>query len=188
MLLDIGVGILLGLLVNTFSSEYSTTIFVAMGVFATLAPDIDFIYHLIKGGNLKNDHRHREVLHQPVFLLVGTILFGLLFSPILGLVFALGVISHFIHDSIGIGWGVQWLYPFKTDHFTFFYRVHTANKPKPPKKVIYVWPNDKIDELSREYGDPDWVKNIYLKWHPFAIFELIVFVVALVVWYLVSRS
>lgn len=184
MLLDIGIGILWGLLFDALSDAHSLQSFLLFGIFAALSPDMDFVYHLLKGGSFKNDHRHREVLHQPIFVLVLGIVIALLASPTLALLFVAGSLSHFVHDSIGIGWGVQWLYPLKTDHYTFLYRVHTANKPQPPKKLLYVWPNADIDKLNEQYGDPNWFTNTYKKWHSFAIVELIVFLVSLVVLWL----
>lgn len=184
MLLDIGVGILLGLAFDSASAAHSLQTFVSFGIFSALSPDLDFIYHLLRGGNAHNDQRHREVLHKPYFLVVGWLLIAMLGSTSLAWLFVTGALSHFIHDSIGIGWGVQWLSPFRSDHFTFFYRVHTADKPKPPKRLVYVWRNSQIDELNREYGDEHWFANTYIKWHPFAVIELVFFIAAIVVLWL----
>lgn len=181
MLLDIGVGILLGVGFDALFSEHSLQTYVLVGIAGALSPDIDFIYHLLSGGTSKDDHRHREVLHNPIFILVSWLLIAWLTDPILAWLFVAGALSHFLHDSIGIGWGVQWLMPLKTDHYTFFYRVHTADKPKPPKRWLYVWPNHKLDELQKKYGDPNWFENTYLKMHPFAIFETVIFLVSLAV-------
>lgn len=187
MLLDIGVGIILGTIFDSITETHSLLTLVGFGIFAALSPDLDFLFHLLKGGNSHNDQRHREVLHKPYFLFLGWLVIALLTSPILAWLFVAGALSHFIHDSIGIGWGVQWLAPFKTDHFTFLYRVHTTQKPKPPRRNIYVWPNSQIDELNQRYGDEEWFRNTYLKWHPFAVFELMVFVMSCVILYIYTR-
>lgn len=184
MLLDIGLGIIWGIVFDMVVGDHSLGTYVWFGIFAALSPDMDFIYHLLRGGTMHDDHRHREVLHQPIFLLAGLVIFGLLFSWSLGWLFVVGALGHFVHDSIGIGWGVQWFAPLKTDHYTLLYRVHTADKPAPPKKLVYVWPNKDIDKLNKQYGDDDWFKNTYLKWHPFAIVELAVFVLSLVILWL----
>lgn len=187
MLLDIGAGILLGLAFDSASTAHGLLSFVSFGIFFALSPDLDFIYHLLRGGNAHNDQRHREIMHKPYFLLVGWLFIAMLGSTTLAWLFVAGALSHFVHDSIGIGWGVQWLAPFKTDHFTFFYRVHTANKPKPPKRWLYVWPNSQIDELNHKYGDEQWFTNTYVKWHPFAVIEAVVFIGALVALWLYVR-
>lgn len=188
MLLDIGLGIIWGLLFESLSTAHSLGVFVWFGIAAALSPDLDFIYHLLSGGNLHDDQRHREVLHKPYFLLLGWIIVAVVADTTLAWLFVVGALGHFIHDSIGIGWGVQWLSPFKSDHYTFLYLAHTSvDKPAPPKKLLYVWPNRDIDKLNQRYGDEDWFKNTYLRWHPFAIFELVIFVIALgLLWFRLS--
>lgn len=181
MLLDIGVGILTGIGFDAVSEAHALSTFVLVGILGSLSPDFDFIYHILRGGTTKNDHRHREVLHNPIFLLIGWVVIYAVSSPELAWLFFITASLHFLHDSIGIGWGVQWLWPIRTDHYTFFYRVHTANKPKPPKRMIYIWPNQSLDELHVKYGDADWFKNTYLKAHPYAIFEAVVFALAIAV-------
>jgi len=185
MLLDIGLGIIWGILFDSASQAHSLGVFLSVGIASALAPDMDFIYHLATGGTMKDDHRHREVFHKPYFLILGWLIIAAVTDPTLAWLFAAGAAGHFIHDSVGIGWGVQWLAPFKNDHYTFLYRVHTADKPAPPKKLLYVWPNQDIDKLNKRYGDDNWFANTYLKWHPFAIFELAVFILALAAlfWY-----
>lgn len=181
MLLDIGVGILLGILFDANSDQYGLPTFLLVAVFGALAPDMDYIYHLFSGGNSQNDHRHREILHNPLFLAAGWLLFAVFASPLLAGLFTLGVLAHFVHDSIGIGWGVQWLFPLKRNHYGFFYRVHTAvHKPKPPRRLLYIWPNDQLDALQEQYGDPEWFSNTYKRWHPYAVFEIVIFIIALV--------
>ena len=188
MLLDIGVGILLGVLFDGWTEGLSISTLVLFGAFSALSPDIDFIFHLSKGGRFQNAERHRELLHNPlIFIPLGA---GItyLFEPQLAGLFAAGALSHMIHDSIGIGWGVRWLWPFTNNNYALGYRVRTGNHAKLPRQAFFVWPNEEIDELSKNFGDPDWFKNTYLKWHPFAIFELAVFVLALVVLYLYTKT
>ena len=40
-----------------------------------------------------------------------------------------------------------------------------------------------IDAIEKEHGDPDWVHNIYVRLHPFALVEFAVFALALVALY-----
>lgn len=183
MLLDIGVGILLGILFDSFTEGIALSTLVIFGAFSALSPDIDFVFHIFKGGRFQNAERHRELLHNPlIFVPIGA---GItyLFEPQLAGLFAAGALSHMIHDSIGIGWGVRWLWPFRNNNYALGYRVRTGNHAKLPRQAFFVWPNDEIDKLSKDYGDPEWFRNTYIKWHPFAIFELAVFVLSLIVLY-----
>ncbi len=181
MLLDIGVGILLGVYVHSLGADMSLNTLSFWGALFALSPDADFMIHLFQGGRFHNSHRHRELFHNPlIFIPLGTLIVGL-FNVYLAWLFFLASLSHMIHDSIGIGWGVRWLWPFKNNNYALGYRVRTGKHARLPRQRFYVWPNDKIDELSKKYGDPDWFRNTYLRWHPFAVFELAVFILALIV-------
>ena len=98
-------------------------------------------------------------------------------NPRFLVLFTLCSIAHFIHDSIGLGWGIQWLYPFKKNYYQFFYTVNkNANK-----SLVYSYKPEELDSLAEKYGDKDWFKNIYLKFHPYSIIEFLVFLISLVV-------
>ena len=188
MLLDIGVGILLGVFFDAFiSNDLSLATYVLFGIFSALSPDFDFLFHLSKGGKFHNSHRHRELLHNPlVFIPTGSFI-AYLIQPSLSGLFAAGAFSHMVHDSIGIGWGVRWLWPFTDYNYALGYRVRTGNHAKLPRQRFFIWPNKDIDRLSKEFGDQDWFRNTYLKWHPYAVFELGVFLAAVAALWLYTR-
>jgi hypothetical protein len=96
-------------------------------------------------------------------------------------------LCHFVHDGIGIGWGVQWFYPIKENHYMFFYRYHAPSKPPIPFQYMYSWKPEEVDALAEKHGDPDWIKNIYFKWHPYAIAELLGLLIALAILYRYTR-
>src|ERR1043166_1457460 len=111
MFLDLGVGILAGLLLKEP---------VWLGIIFSLLPDIDALVNLAQFKSTRFAYHHRDLLHKPmVFAVLGVGLY--LFNSTLGALFLLCSLAHFVHDSIGIGWGVQWLWPFNTDHFSFLY-------------------------------------------------------------------
>lgn len=184
MLLDIGVGILSALLASSlFDVELSFGLILFALIFSLL-PDIDTLFHIRKGRSIDSHkgHDHRDVWHYPLlYIPAGTLIIGY-FSSLYGFLFALTSFLHFFHDSIGIGWGVQWLYPFSRKHFSFFYH-YDVYRNNLPKHLIYSWRHKEVDELSEKYGDKNWIKNVYLKWHPYAIVEFFVFVVSLLVLY-----
>lgn len=185
MFLDIGAGILASIFIS-FGFQMELSFYVlAAGIVGALSPDVDYIVHLLQGGSSKDDKRHRELIHYPlIFLPVVFLIFYPLGIHIAG-AFTLGAFFHFVHDSIGLGWGIQWLYPFKKDHYTFLYLYQGTTKERVPRKLIYVWKNEEIDTLDERYGDTDWLQNIYYKFHPFALVEYGVFIgaVLLLFWY-----
>jgi len=181
MPLDIGVGIILSIIISRCFHQPLTLLFVIFGALFALAPDIDFIFHVHQGRSAKKfGHKHRDLLHYPIlFILLGFLIllpFGLSYA----LLFAIAVLLHFIHDSIGIGWGIQWLYPFKTDYYAFLYHYEPAGK-RLPRKIIHIWKSEEIDTISERHGDDDWFKNIYFRPHPYAIVEYLVFIIAVIV-------
>jgi membrane-bound metal-dependent hydrolase YbcI (DUF457 family) len=174
MLLDIGVGILSSIALSRFFGISLSVAFISAGILFALLPDIDFLASFKKSMGAKG-HEHRDILHYPLlFTPIGTIILSF-FNYQLAILFALTTFLHFVHDSIGIGWGVQWLYPFSRNHYAFLYQYDS------PQKLVYVWTPEEVKKLSDEYGDPDWVKNIYFKFHPYAIVELLVFILAIIV-------
>lgn len=181
MLLDIGIGIFSAIITaHTFSLPL-TLFLVGLGVVFALLPDIDFIYTLARNGH--GNHRaiakHRDLVHYPLIYLPTGTLIGLLFGIEWSLLFLLASLGHFVHDSIGIGWGIPWLWPFTRRNYSFLYRYTPPGK-RLPQRLVHRWERNRLDELIDEYGDPDWFRNIYLRPHPFFIAEILFFVIALV--------
>lgn len=176
---DIGTGIFLPIALAAGFDLPLSWQFVSAGVFFSLLPDLDFAWHLVRGGNHKNAYDHRDLLHFPLlYIPIGSALISL-FSPILAILFAAASLLHFIHDSVGLGWGVEWLFPFSRNHYSFFYSFTPPGKKPLPQKIIYAWPHKVLPALDKRRGDPEWVKNVYLSLHPYAIIELAVFAAAI---------
>jgi hypothetical protein len=180
MLLDIGTGILAAMfLSHVFGIPLSWT-FILWGIIFNLLPDIDFFIHFLKGGNWKNGYHHRNYFHLPIiYILLGAIAISFIYKWSWSALFALTAFLHFIHDSFGPTLGVQWFWPFKKDHYALLYVYTPKHKEKLPKKILYVWRHEEIDRLAFKHADEDWVRNIYFKLHPFAIFEFLIFVCSL---------
>lgn len=171
MFLDVGVGILVSIFVSAVLGVEFLLLLVVTSVFFALFPDFDFLYFYPKKEDTKYDHKHRDYIHYPlIYLSVGTSLILLLFGRSWGLVFLLSSFLHFVHDSIGIGWGVKWLFPFLKNNYAFFY-LYSKKIKKGLRKRVFVFTPEELPSVVREHGDTNWVKNIYFKWHPIAIFE-----------------
>ena len=176
MFLDIGLGIFAALGVSARWGVPLTFWFAVAGAVFALLPDLDFIAVVLRR---RNALHHREGLHYPLlFVPIGTLVCWY-FGGEWATLFALASLGHFVHDSIGIGWGVQWLYPFIKDHYSFFYIYKPRwRAERLPRRWFYIWKHDEIDALDARYGDPDWIRNIYFKWHPYAVAEFAVFIIA----------
>ncbi len=181
MFLDIGVGILVALFVGKVFALPVSAALVLVGILFSLLVDADFIIHKLNPHIIGKDHQHRDLFHYPLlYISIGAVLLSVIASPAIVLIFVLSSFLHFVHDSIGIGWGVQWLYPFDTRHFSFLYIYQPRHKEPHPKQLVYIWKHEEINEINHKFGDPEWVKNVYFKLHPYALVEFLVFVVALI--------
>lgn len=188
MFLDIGLGIFIAFFVSSVWEVPVNGVWIGAGILFALLPDADYLIHLIRGNSSRNAHRHRDLFHRPLlFLPAGMLAFysvGIAWSVLFGLC----ALAHFIHDSIGIGWGVQWLWPLGDKHYSFFYIYKPKHRPgKLPRKLLYIWEHDKINEINERYGDEEWIRNIYLRWHPYVIIEFAVFLAALITLFIYVR-
>ena len=187
MLLDFGLGIISSIMVSRIFDIPLSWWFVLLGIGFAIIVDLDFLVYQIRAGDPKMAYQHRELLHYPLlYIPLGTLMLWF-FSVPYAMLFIFSSLFHFLHDSIGIGWGVQWLYPFNTDHYNFFYRYSAPSKPPLPFKAFRIWKHYELPALAEKHGDPDWIKNIYFKWHPYAIAELLGFLIALAVLYMVVK-
>ncbi|RJQ36651.1 metal-dependent hydrolase [Candidatus Parcubacteria bacterium] len=182
MLLDIGVGILTAIGVSEFFSVPLTVSLLFAGIAFALLPDIDFLYHLGTGGSTHNVYRHRELLHYPLlFVPPGAFAAHMIGGAPWAVLFAVTVLAHFVHDSVGIGWGVRWFWPLSRDRYSFLYLYQPRHKKPLPRRLLYVWKDADMAILEERHGDTDWLKNVYGSWHPYAIVELAVFLVAVAI-------
>ena len=190
MLLDIGVGILIAIGVSKLFALPLTLFFVASGIFFSLLVDADALINLIRYRGIGKSYKHRDLFHIPLlYIPIGMIIvfivssmsdIGNTSSTALSILFGLCSLAHFIHDSIGIGWGVKWLAPFSSDQYSFFYQYNAYQAGLASKHGVYVWKHGEIDTLEKKYGDKDWFRKIYLRFHPYGMLELLVFAIAVI--------
>lgn len=186
MLLDIGIGIFSAIIVGRVFSLELTPLLIGLGIAFALLPDIDGVYSFLRNGhkNHKAIARHRDLIHYPLIYLPAGALAALPFGPEWSVLFLIASLGHFLHDSIGIGWGIPWLWPLTNKNYAFLYR-YTPPEKRLPKRVIYAWERERLDELIEEYGDPNWFRNIYLQLHPFFLAEILFLVAALfILWHI----
>jgi len=183
MFLDIAIGIYVAAFLGRMLGFGPDAWFFIGGILMTVLPDSDFLYYFLKRKKDRDridDCSHRDYIHYPlIYLPLGTFIFYLFGGNEWALLFFFCSFLHFIHDSIGIGWGIKWLYPFSTNNFGFFY-LYSRKGNRSPKRILFSINKEQMGHYVREYGDKDWFKNIYLKLHPIAVVEYTVFVSSII--------
>ena len=177
MFLDLGLGILGAIIFAQVIQIKVSFLVLSISIIFALLPDLDFVFGWIKHTEFKNvSHEHRDLLHYPLLLIpLGSIMI-FLFNSNYAYLFAVLVLLHFVHDSIGIGWGVLWLYPFSKKYYKFFSEKNGSFS----KRLVVSWTHKEQHEASIQFGDKDWFKNIYLKLHPISMIEFLFFIFALI--------
>jgi len=160
---DIGLGILLSLALTSIFGVPITYIHVLVGIIFTLLPDIDLLSlrlsvfkKLFKG--------HRNWTHYPLIYvpIVATLLF--IAGPLWALMLLGGVLLHLLHDSLWIGSGIKWGWPFSKKTYKFF------NQERP-----------------YEPGPITWIQEFYLRPTVVSVTETAVFVTAVIALFVYTR-
>jgi hypothetical protein len=181
MFLDIGFGILSAILVGEYFEVPISPWLVLFGILFALLPDVDFIFHLLQKKSLHhNAYEHRSIVHLPlIYIPLGAVILWVLFGPVWAALFSCASLLHFIHDSIGIGRGVQWLSPFSNNSYAFFY-MHSRGVKSGLWQWIFIFNKEALVKFDEEHGDDNWIKNIYFSWHPFGVLEYLGFLFSII--------
>ncbi|MDP3015176.1 MAG: metal-dependent hydrolase [bacterium] len=179
MFLDIALGILLSIGMSLYFNIELTLLLISMGIVFVLLPDIDFFIELARHGNVggKVIREHREVTHFPLLYIPLVVLIFFIFGKMWGVFFGLATLFHFVHDSIGLGWGIRWFWPFSKNAYKFF----SEKNGKFSKRLVVSWRKDELIDTVAKYGDPNWIKNIYLRPSKILIIEFLSFLVAIII-------
>lgn len=177
MFLDIGVGIFLSILISWFFQIDLTFVLIFVSVIFVLFPDLDFLVEFIKHGSVggKVIREHRELIHFP-FLYIFIVIFILIVLGVMwAMLFSFALLAHFLHDSIGIGWGIKWFWPFSKKSYKFF----SEKDGKFSSRLVVSWSEEELKEVVNKYGDPNWIKNIYLSLSLISVVEFIFFLISI---------
>lgn len=181
MFFDIGVGLLLASIVGAFTKQEPSQIFLAVGVAGCLLPDIDFLVWIMRGKKLDHlAHKHRDLLHRP--LVLTPILTGCVWGFLgwqAGVLFGIATLAHFMHDSIGHGWGIKWFWPLDNQYWCY---RSLADGPM----QLNGWTEEEQCSMCDVLGDRDWMKQLYGGFTRSLIVELIVMaagIASTVLWY-----
>jgi len=156
-LLDISAGVFLSIVTAKFLGLKISLCAVSFGIISSLWLDLDAL-SLLKKGAGKWTHEHRNLFHFPLVVLpVAFIACYVLSNGYYATVVLLATFFHLVHDSIGIGWGVKWLYPFSHKNYKFF-----GLKFK-ERRIVSSWTKEEQRRDATLNGDDNWLRNLYLR-------------------------
>lgn len=183
MPLDIGIGLLGAVLQALLGGEDLTASLLLLSVLFVLLPDLDGLVSAVRKGSLaKVDHTHRDLLHRPIpYLAVGGAIVWLM-APQYLLLFLTMSLAHFIHDSIGIGWGIPWLTPFSRGYLKLF-----SDKDGDASRSFVFWRPEEREAVIARRHDPDWMRHQYGRPSATLVAEGAALLLALAVAYLATR-
>lgn len=183
MFLDIGIGIVLSFFVSWLFNIDLETYFIVAGIAFTLLPDIDVLLEIImfrdpkilKGGF--ESKFHREWFHYPLlyipFVAVVYVVGGSPWATLL----ALGLLFHFLHDSVGPAWGLKWRAPFSWNNYKFF----SEKDGVPSGRFLVRWTPEELAEVLKKYHNPYWFHDQYLRLNFILVVEILVLAASLVI-------
>lgn len=162
---DIGIGIVIGLLGEKLLGIplfYS----VLAGIVFSILPDIDYFFLPLFKGRVTN---HREIIHLPIpYLILGGMAVYFVLGSSYTVIFVFASFYHFIHDTIALGWGIKWFYPFSDYSYLFFYLWDYETKEKSFFKKLN---KEGLRRTEKLYGNPNWIKTYYFSPNPISIIE-----------------
>ena len=161
---------MLSLGVAEYFGVEATPLLILFGIAVLLLPDIDVI--TLPFGTWY----HRTFTHYPTVYIPPAVLAYVFLDPLYATIFTLGVYAHLIHDTVGIGWGVAWLWPFSKRKFLFFPWEGIPGD----KKVFATWMPEQEPSLTEKQQNTDWLKD-YFRPSRLAYIEYGVLLLALIV-------
>ena len=179
MPLDIAIGLLLGMVIPHAFGLDASWVFLAFGVGFALLPDIDAVIEYAWRGAVsgKSQTIHREWFHYPLSYVPIALAIGWFAGAVWGALFASAIVLHFIHDSVGIGWGIKWLMPFSSISFKFFSKDKQTGK----FRVVQRWQPQELKQVVADHGDPNWLQNHYFRPSKTLVIEAGALIAALII-------
>ncbi len=178
MFLDIKLGLLWAFLLAILFEKIITPEWLIAGVMFALLPDIDFWLEYAKRGTVggKVIDLHRTLFHAPITYIPIALFIGSYFGTEWMCLFAFGVSGHFIHDSMGMGYGVRWWWPYSTR----WYKLFSSKDGEIYYNINHLfvsWSDEEMRKLVAKHGNDNWLKEdlAYMRRHWLSIlFKLLV--------------
>jgi len=178
MPLDIAAGIFIALGASRiFDIGLSPWILLFAVVFSVL-PDADFIVEWMRYGSVggKVIREHRNLFHFPLTFIPVVAAIYFIFGGFWAALFGAAACFHLLHDSIGIGWGIKWWWPFRGRSYKFF----ADRDGSFSSRLLVYWEDKDLPEVVAKYGDPDWISSTYLRFTAVSAAEFTALLFALI--------
>jgi hypothetical protein len=152
--------------------DYHTiaTVFVVIAaMIVSVSPDLDIpLSKLFISSKPEHISNHRDMLHIPLAIIP---IFAVLyyFSAFWAYLVGLCLLAHFIHDSLGSGYGVKWLQPLSQNSYKFC-----------PEHIICWWTPEYVKKHPITMTLDEALEKYYLKWTSESIPGVILAIVAIV--------
>lgn len=185
MLADIGLGIFVALLAAKLFGTELTSQLIGMSVLFALLPDADFLVHVAVYRKLggKYSHTHRDLFHYPLLYCAVGGSIAALFGGVWFFIFIASSLAHFVHDTIGIGWGIKWGRPFSRKLVKLF----STKEGDLSMRSHVIWTEEEMEKVAEEKGNEHWIRDIYFRWHPIGVIEGFIFIAAVVALWIAER-
>lgn len=182
-LADFGHGIIITtILVNLFNLEYQLVYYI-FGIIFSIILDLDALDEFVKFGNVSASKErpkdHRDGFHYPIIWIIVGIIF-IFINNFWGTLFLTSIMVHFLNDSWGTGWGIQWLWPLSNRSYKFFSRKN-VDADVTFKNFLVSWTPAEKEKAMSEFGTSNWIRDYYLKPTKISIIEFGTFLISLMI-------
>ena len=185
---DAGIGLIVSAIMLEWFQAPHTIWFIIWTVVWAYLPDLDGAFHFIKTGkavaDLENGRDHREGLHYPLMWSIFFVILFYLFGVNVWLISALvAIMLHFLHDMIGIGWGIQLFAPIDWGSYKFFSKKWvSADVSLTP--VVTRYSKEELRKALIKYGEADWIERYFCKWTHVSVVDYLLFMIGVISIYL----
>ncbi len=179
---DIGIGIILSIIFTQLFGVDLNIYYILSAILFILLPDIDMLIFVIPG--LKKIFMgHRQWTHRPLLYLPIAITILFIVGPFWALLFFFAITAHLIHDTLWLGTGIMWLWPFSHRTFKMF-----PDKGEHITSVSFISWKSAEEELEWRWKDGHgtrnhWVSLFYFRPTIVSISEAAIFIISLILLY-----
>lgn len=192
LLCDIGLGILAAICVEVALGLPFSWIHIVLGLLFAFILDVDVLFDkdLWRDGyvstHAESPDDHRDFMHKPLLWFAGFVLAYAFLPHELVIIAGLAVFLHFVHDSMGTGFGITWLWPVSTRSYKFF---ATRENKYTFRSPIISWSKEELPEVIRKYGVKEWIPLLYfrLTWVSGVEYAIFALGIAALVWRLIQN-